>query len=64
MVDTLSYRYMVRYLYFACTHASLSCPDQNQTIKGAFFWAYSGIGILGISQKILRSLTTLIPEWL
>ena len=25
-------------------------------VKGAFFWAYSGIGIVGISQTIVRSL--------
>ena len=33
-------------------------------IWGAFFWAYSGIGIVGISQTIVRSRATLIPEWL
>ena len=32
--------------------------------KGTFFWAYSGIGIVGISQTIVRSQATLIPEWL
>ena len=32
--------------------------------KGAFFWAYSGIGIVGISQTIVHSRATLIPEWL
>ena len=31
---------------------------------GAFFWTYSGIGIVGISQAIVRSRVTLIPEWL
>ena len=29
-----------------------------------FFWAYSGIGTVGISQTIVRSQATLIPEWL
>ena len=34
-------------------------------IKGTFFWAYSGIRIVGISQTaIVRSRATLIPEWL
>ena len=32
--------------------------------KGAFFWVYSGIGIVGISQTIVHSQATLIPEWL
>ena len=32
--------------------------------KGAFFWAYSGIGTVGISQTIARAGATLIPEWL
>ena len=32
--------------------------------KGAFFWAYSGIGIVGISQTIVPSRATLISEWL
>ena len=32
--------------------------------KGAFFWAYSGIGIVGISQTIVCSRATLIPECL
>ena len=31
---------------------------------GVFFWAYSGIGIVGISQTVVRSRATLIPEWL
>ena len=31
---------------------------------GAFFWAYSGIGIVGISQTVVRSWASLIPEWL
>ena len=35
-----------------------------EVTKGAFFWAYSGIGIVGISQAIVRSQATLIPEWL
>ena len=34
----------------------------ESNIKGAFFWAYSGIGIAGISQAIVRSQATLIPQ--
>ena len=33
-------------------------------IKGAFLGIYSGIEIIGISQTIVRSRATLIPEWL
>ena len=32
--------------------------------KGTFFWAYSGIGLVRISQTIVPSRATLIPEWL
>ena len=32
--------------------------------EGAFLWAYSGIGMVEISQTIVRSRATLIPEWL
>ena len=38
--------------------------DTLQVTKGAFFWSYSGIGIVGTSQTIVRSRATLIPEWL
>ena len=30
--------------------------------KGAFIWVYSGIGIVGISQTIVRSQATLIQS--
>ena len=51
---------------------TLTCPDaQSRSCscllslsESAFFWAYSGIGIVGISQTIVRSRATLIPEWL
>ena len=33
-------------------------------IRGVFVWVYSGIGIVGTSQIIVRSRATLIPEWL
>ena len=33
-------------------------------IKGAFWGIYSGIEIVEISQTIVRSRATLIPEWL
>ena len=36
----------------------------RHVIKGTFFWAYSGIGIVGIKQTIVCSQATLIPEWL
>ena len=38
--------------------------DKNSESKGTFFWAYSGIAIVGISQTIVCSQATLIPEWL
>ena len=47
--------------------SSTSSGQEDRTveqIKGAFFWAYSGIGIVGINQTIVRSLATLIPDWL
>ena len=34
-----------------CVPDSVDCVDT----QGAFFWAYSGIGIVGISQTIVRS---------
>ena len=39
-------------------------PKKMFFSKGAFFWAYSRIGIVGISQTIVRSRATLISEWL
>ena len=30
----------------------------------SFVPVYSGIGIVGISQTVVRSWTTLIPEWM
>ena len=36
-------------------------PTESLTMsKGAFFWAYSGIGIVGISQTIVHSRATLV----
>ena len=48
-------------LYF-CLRSSQDL--RSYTTEGVFFWAYSGIGIVGISQTIVRSRATLIPEWL
>ena len=36
----------------------------RQLLSASFFWVYSRIGIVGISQTIVRSRATLIPEWL
>ena len=45
---------------------SISYPffevDVNNIFKGALLWAYSEIGIVGISQTILCSRATLTPE--
>ena len=37
---------------------------EPENTKGMFFWGYSGIGVVGIHQTIVRSRVTLIPEWL
>ena len=56
------------------THATIKYSSNQEAgsesigvvrlIKGTFFWACSGIGIVGISQTIVCSWATLIPEWL
>ena len=43
---------------------SLRAALIKREAKGAFFWAYSAIGIVGLSQIIVHSRATLIPEWL
>ena len=51
-------------IYFRRGLNVFSCDNQQLDTKGGFFWAYSRIGIVGISQTIVRSRATLIPEWL
>ena len=38
------------------------CSPGSRHSRDAFFGAYSGIGKVGISQTIVRSPATLIPE--
>ena len=38
------------------------CSPGNRYSRDAFLGAYSGIGKVGISQTIVRSPATLIPE--
>ena len=53
---------------FVCVGTSVTClPAQLSSVSsdlGRALLGLSGIGIVGISQTIVRSRATLIPEWL
>ena len=54
----------LQYIQYGDSGLVYNVREISSSYLGHVFGAYSGIGIVGISQTSVRSRATLIPEWL